>query len=77
MRKQRANQGTRIKRGAFRQLAFLLAAMAGLASCNPPVGVAPDLRGTYWRNSLVTNPNGGGPQVVRWGPPDNTQPQHD
>jgi hypothetical protein len=77
MRKQRANQGTRINRVAFRQLAFLLAAMVGLASCSAPVGVAPNLHGTYWRNALVTHPNGGGPEVVRWGPPDNNQPQHD
>jgi hypothetical protein len=77
MRKQRAKQSNRIERRAFGRLGFLLAVTAGLTSCNPPVGMAPNLRGTYWQNSVVTNPNGDGPQVVRWGPPDNTQPQHD
>lgn len=77
MRKQRAHQDNRIERRAFGRLAFLVTVTGVLASCNPPVGVAPNLRGTYWQNSLVTNPNGGGPQVVRWGPPDNRQPQHD
>lgn len=46
---------------------FLSAAL--LASCNTPVGVSPALNGSYLENALVTNPNGGGPQVVRWGPP--------
>jgi hypothetical protein len=30
--------------------------------------------GTYWEHALVTNPAGGGPQVVRWGPPQNYNP---
>lgn len=70
MRERPANQGSRIGTRAFRRLAFLLAVMPWLASCNTPVGVAPNLRGTYWEHALVTNPNGGGPQVVIWGPPD-------
>lgn len=45
-----------------------------LTSCETPIGRAPDLQGTYWQNALVTNPNGGGPQVVRWGPPQNDNP---
>ncbi len=49
--------------------AFLTVAGGMLASCDAPVGVSPALRGTYWQNALVTNPDGGGPQVVRWGPP--------
>jgi len=54
--------------------AALLIAGAMLVSCDAPVGRAPDLQGTYWDNALVTNPNGGGPQVVRWGPPQNFNP---
>jgi hypothetical protein len=53
---------------------LLTAAGAMLASCDTPVGRAPDLQGTYWQNALVTNPNGDGPQVVRWGPPQNYNP---
>ncbi len=49
--------------------ALLTAAGGMLASCDTPVGVSPALKGTYWQNALVTNPDGGGPQVVRWGPP--------
>jgi hypothetical protein len=52
-------------------LGALVATSAFLASCDTPVGVSPALYGTYRENSLVTNPNGGGPQVVRWGPPEN------
>jgi hypothetical protein len=77
MRIQRGDRGNRIETRALPRLAFLMAVMAGLASCNPPVGVAPDLRGTYWAHALVTNPNGGGAQVVRWGPPENRVYQHD
>jgi hypothetical protein len=49
-------------------LVVLLSA-ALLASCNTPVGISPALKGSYLENALVTNPNGRGPQVVRWGPP--------
>lgn len=45
-----------------------------LAACDTPVGVAPNLQGSYWQNAVVTNPSGGGPQVVRWGPPQNWNP---
>lgn len=57
-------------------LCFALLAAGGgmLTSCDTPVGVAPDLQGTYWEHALVTNPYGGGPQVVRWGPPENRLP---
>jgi len=56
-------------------LVALLAAVGGiLASCDTPIGVSPALRGTYRENSLVTNPDGNGPQVVRWGPPENYAP---
>jgi len=55
----------------FARIALLLAAGPLLAACDTPVGVAPNLRGTYWQNAIVTNPNGDGPQVVRWGPPQN------
>jgi hypothetical protein len=52
-------------------LTWLAAAGGVLASCDTPVGVAPDLKGTYQENALVTNPHGDGPQVVRWGAPEN------
>jgi hypothetical protein len=51
--------------------ALLTAAAGTLASCDTPVGVSPALKGTYRENALVTNPDGGGPQVVRWGAPEN------
>jgi hypothetical protein len=53
--------------------------VASLSGCNTPIGVAPNLRGTYLEHALVTNPNGGGPQLVIWGPPDPTfaQPPND
>ncbi len=76
MRKQdskqqrRSDQGSRIGPRVLPRLAFLLAVGALLVACNTPVGVAPNLRGTYWEHALVTNPHGGGPQVVVWGPPD-------
>ena len=52
---------------------FLLLTAGGgiLASCDTPVGVSPALKGTYWEHALVTNPHGGGPMVVMWGPPEN------
>ena len=56
-------------------LVALLTAVGGvLASCGTPIGVSPALQGTYRENSLVTNPDGNGPQVVRWGPPENYAP---
>jgi len=56
-------------------LVALLTAVGGmLASCDTPIGVSPALRGTYRENSLVTNPDGRGPEVVRWGPPENYAP---
>jgi hypothetical protein len=45
-----------------------------LASCDTPVGESPALKGAYWQNALVTNPDGGGPQVVLWGPLQNYNP---
>ncbi len=51
--------------------ALLTAAGGMLTSCDTPVGVSPALRGTYWQNAVVTNPYGGGSQVVLWGPPQN------
>jgi hypothetical protein len=59
---------------AMRQLAGVLACVLWLTACDTPVGVAPNLRGTYWEHARVTNPNGGGPQVVIWGPPDPAGP---
>jgi hypothetical protein len=56
------------------RVVLLTAACGMLASCDTPVGVSPALQGTYWQNAVVTNPDGGGPQVVRWGPPQNYNP---
>jgi hypothetical protein len=56
-------------------LAVLTFAGGMVASCDTPVGRAPDLQGSYWQNAVVTNPNGDGPQVVRWGPPQNYNPE--
>ncbi len=50
--------------------ALLTATCGMLASCDAPIGVSPALRGTYRENALVTNPDGNGPQVVRWGAPE-------
>jgi hypothetical protein len=55
--------------------ALLTAAGGMLVSCDTPVGVSPDRQRTYWQSAIVTNPNGGGPQVVRWGPPQNYNPE--
>ena len=52
------------------RVGLLTAAGVMLASCDTPVGVSPALKGTYWEHALVTNPYGGGPMEVRWGPPD-------
>ena len=57
--------------------AALTAAGGMLSSCATPVGVSPALQGTYWEHALVTNPDGAGPQVVRWGPPQNDIPRAD
>jgi len=46
-----------------------LCASLTAASCDTPIGVSPSLKGTYLQHALVTNPDGRGPQVVRWGPP--------
>lgn len=57
------------------RLAWALMLPGVLPACSSaPIGVAPGLKGTYYEHALVTNPNGGGPQVVRWGPPSNYNP---
>lgn len=58
----------------LRWFALLTVAGGVLVSCDTPVGVSPALKGTYWEHALVTNPYGGGPMVVRWGPPENRIP---
>ena len=60
--------------GSVRRWSCLLLAGALLAACATPVGQSQELRGTYRENALVTNPNGGGPSVVRWGPPEPYNP---
>jgi len=70
-RMRRPARHSRTRMGAVRRIACLLAAGVSLGACmTAPIGQAPNLRGTYWEHALVTNPNGGGPQVVIWGPPD-------
>ena len=56
--------------------ASLTAAGGMLASCDTPIGVSPALQGTYRATSIVTNPDGDGPQVVRWGPPEGITGRH-
>lgn len=54
---------------------LVLASGTLLAGCTTaPIGKSPALRGTYLEDALVTNPDGGGPQVVIWGPPQNYNP---
>ena len=77
MREQRADRQRCSGARALRRLALMVAASAWFAACNTPVGVSPALRGTYWEKALVTNPNGGGPMVVIWGPPDPFVPDWD
>jgi hypothetical protein len=50
---------------------MMLAAVAtALAACDTPVGTPPSWRNLSLPPTQVTNPDGGGPQVTRWGPPD-------
>jgi len=58
------------------RVAALLAVGTLLAACdnNTPVGESPALKGTYLEHAIVTNPNGGGPMVERFGPPLNWNP---
>ena len=67
MHTQRTDGG----KSVFGRLALLLAVSAWLAAC-APIGQAPNYRGTYLEHAWVTNPNGGGPQITMWGPPENT-----
>lgn len=57
------------------RFAFLAVGGVMLASCDAPVGQALNLQGDYWQNAEVTHPNNDGPQVVRWGPPQNFNPE--
>jgi hypothetical protein len=41
-----------------------------LSACDTPVGTPSSWQGTYLDKIIVTNPDGGGPQVIRDGPPD-------
>lgn len=50
----------------------LAATAAVLASCDTPVGTAPGFRNSSAPTTQLTNPQGGGAQVVRWGPPEST-----
>ena len=67
---RRTRHPNRIGSCGLQRMFFTIAVTCLLAACNAPIGVAPNLQGTYWEHALVTNPNGGGEQVVRWGPPD-------
>jgi hypothetical protein len=50
----------------------LAATAAVLASCDTPVGTPPGFRNSSAPTTQLTNPQGGGAQVVRWGPPEST-----
>jgi hypothetical protein len=47
-----------------------IAAAAALTACDTPVGTPSARRNVGSPPIQVTNPEGGGPQVTRWGPPD-------
>jgi len=47
----------------------ICAATILLSACDTPVGTPPSWRGTYLEKAVVTNPDGDGPQVTRYGPP--------
>jgi len=51
-------------------LILICAAAIPLSTCDTPVGTPPSWRGTYLDKAVATNPNGGGPQVIQFGPPD-------
>lgn len=51
-------------------------ALLMLASCAAtPTGLGQDPIGPAGGQAIITNPNGGGPQVKLWGPPDSTNPE--
>jgi hypothetical protein len=70
MHKRRTNQRSQRGVRAFRRLGLLLAAGAWLAACGAPVGPSSIQQGTYLGQALVTNPNGGGPQIIMRAPPE-------
>jgi hypothetical protein len=54
----------------------LLAVVAtAIASCDRQVGMPPSWQALGLPNTQVTNPQGGGPQVVQWGPADANIPE--
>jgi len=74
-----AAQGQRSYQISCRPLALcasLTTAGGMLASCDTPIGVSPAPQGTYRATSIVTNPDGDGPQVVRRGPPEGITGRH-
>lgn len=72
IQKQRTDQCRHSGMLGFRRLALLLAVGACLAACNAPVGPETNHQGTYVGQALVTNPNGGGPQVIVHAAPENS-----
>jgi len=40
-----------------------------MSACDTPVGTTPSWRGIFLDKAIATNPNGSGPQVLRFGPP--------
>jgi len=64
MRKQRTDRCSGSGMRSCRRLAALLAVSAWLAACDAPIGPATSPQGTYMGQALVTNPNGGGPQII-------------
>jgi hypothetical protein len=77
MRKSRTLRNRSLGLAVCRRLGCVLAVTAALAACDTPEGTVPAWRGTYLEHAVVTNPNGGGPQVIRWGPPANTGASRD
>ena len=51
-------------------LVVLVAIVTTLTGCATPVGDPSSWRNLPLPPTQVTNPEGGGPQVTRWGPPD-------
>jgi len=49
----------------------ICAAAILLSARDLPTGTPPSWRGTYFDKAVTTNPNGCGPQVIRYGPPGN------
>jgi len=52
-----------------RTLLRICAAVILLSACDGRLGTPASWRGTYLDKATATNPQGGGPQVIQFGPP--------